>query len=419
MQIFKRPLQWLSDDLNFLATAIVVAITWLSLRNPQLWMIPWLAGLGAISLAVAVLLIGRWNWGRWICFGYVLVFGAVSAFGLAQQFSWGRLIAVSGAIWCLVDIARNWHQRDGEETDKDWPHSLVALVREHGYLDAAAIARAATQAWGTPFTAADASGEQTENYVVGENPLFLIRRENDTIAVHHQDRPYFDDVKKFSETVWEGRHRQAVLAHKAWISVDLLNRDEGLPPLSDAAIYEFLGPLLAELIDDQCVAILCPRAVRMFVYDEETEANLRRPDPIRSLDDVYQAPIVHVAHDDPRMLAAVTEARARWPEFEQAFVSRSEDETYSIKFPLREGDEVEFIWAMVTAIENGVIFGTLGNDPIISRSKMGDRIQTRVAEVYDWLRTDAEGAMHGGFTVKVLSDARDGRQRARDDGSSE
>jgi uncharacterized protein YegJ (DUF2314 family) len=105
------------------------------------------------------------------------------------------------------------------------------------------------------------------------------------------------------------------------------------------------------------------------------------------------------------MLAAVAEARARFPEFVAAFEGRDGDEeqVFSVKAPFGVEDEVEFMWLQVTGIENDVVYGVLGNEPARGKLKLGDRVRTSVAQINDWvyLRNDE---MIGGFTVKVLDD---------------
>lgn len=412
MALGRRILRWLGDDLNFFATCLLLIVAFYTVRIPQIWMTPVAGAIAGAAVLTAVLAIGRWGWGRWICFALVGAAGAVAAYLLLREFSWRRLIMTFGLLWYAKDVYR-WAPRETEEdeADDDSPFSLVALLREHGYLDDEAVARAAMKAWGVPMTAGESAGDATENFVAGDSPIFILRTASETLIIHHRDQPYFSDSEQVAESIWEVRHKKVVLEHRAWLSVDALQRDE---TADDAATYSLLGKLLAELIDEQCLAVLCPREKRLFVCDEETDTHLRSDDPIAALDGVKQAPIVHVADDDPRMLAAVAEARRRWPEFEEAFDARTEDQTCSVKFPLREGDVVEFIWATVTAIENDVIYGTLGNDPMHSRKKLGDRVQTRVSEINDWIYFDAEKEMQGGFTVKVLTEA--AREKAEGEG---
>ena len=55
------------------------------------------------------------------------------------------------------------------------------------------------------------------------------------------------------------------------------------------------------------------------------------------------------------MVAAVAECRRRWPEFVAAFEARS-GENFLVKAPVAHGDNTEFIWLSVTALENDADF---------------------------------------------------------------
>ncbi len=57
----------------------------------------------------------------------------------------------------------------------------------------------------------------------------------------------------------------------------------------------------------------------------------------------------------------------------------------------------------MTAIENNVIYGKLGNDPInLPHFKLNDRVHVSVKDLNDWIYTAGED-FHGGFTLEVLS----------------
>jgi uncharacterized protein YegJ (DUF2314 family) len=115
--------------------------------------------------------------------------------------------------------------------------------------------------------------------------------------------------------------------------------------------------------------------------------------------------VLPVSGDDPRMVAAVAECRRRWPEFVAAFEARS-GEHFTVKAPITHGDHTEFIWIEVTALENDVIYGTLGNEPVrLGPLKLGSKVRTAVADLNDWCYLDPTGEPHGLFTLKVIDAA--------------
>jgi uncharacterized protein YegJ (DUF2314 family) len=104
------------------------------------------------------------------------------------------------------------------------------------------------------------------------------------------------------------------------------------------------------------------------------------------------------------MKAAVEEARCRWTEFVEAFENRQPDQLFSVKAPFSQGDECEFMWLNVSAIENDTIYGELGNDPVnLEGMKEGDRLHVKLSDLNDWIYLK-DGELHGGFTAKVLEE---------------
>jgi uncharacterized protein YegJ (DUF2314 family) len=169
--------------------------------------------------------------------------------------------------------------------------------------------------------------------------------------------------------------------------------------------YPHIGKLVAEFADEDCLAVLAPETSKIVPYDSSLEESLRSKEPLRLFDFPAKVPVIEVPDDDPRMKKAVKEARRRWPEFVTAFEQRELDDFFSIKAPIREGENCEFMWVNATAIEGERIFGTLGNDPVLLKKvRDGDRVVVSVADLNDWMyiKKGAEDYV-GGFTVKVLS----------------
>ena len=128
--------------------------------------------------------------------------------------------------------------------------------------------------------------------------------------VHNQNQRYFEGEKEIE--VQELRLRNALTEHNAWIAVDLLDTDHKKNKAQEA--YPKIGRLVAELGGHDCLAILCPETGFVGLYDDTTEEKLRTPDPLRALQDSEHIPVIAVPEGDPRMIAAVEEARDE-PEF--------------------------------------------------------------------------------------------------------
>jgi uncharacterized protein YegJ (DUF2314 family) len=222
--------------------------------------------------------------------------------------------------------------------------------------------------------------------------------------VHNVAAPYFDDVEEVVEHCKKLRTRAAVAEHRAWTAIDLLRLDSDNVEIEREA-YRLIGRLLAELADEtDCLAIFDPASGALHPFDPETEQKLRSDDPLGALREWYHSPIVRV--EDGELDAAVEEARTRWPEFVAAFESReaNDDRPYIVKGPFGEGDNVEFMWVEVTALEGDTVYGVLKNSPhAVPGLKEGDRVRVAVSDVCDWLCVVNDQSL-GGFTVRAIDE---------------
>ena len=111
--------------------------------------------------------------------------------------------------------------------------------------------------------------------------------------------------------------------------------------------------------------------------------------------------------DDPRLAAAVEEARRRWPEFTAALARRRPEQTFAVLAPIREGDKVELVWLSDVGLEGDHVSGRLDNEPVeLKQVRRGDRLQVLQTEVVDWSFEDGE-TMHGDFTSKARKQNQD------------
>ena len=124
-----------------------------------------------------------------------------------------------------------------------------------------------------------------------------------------------------------------------------------------------------------------------------------------------QAPeesVVQIDEDDPRMAAAVTEAKKRLPEFVGAFGKAKDGYQFSIKAPFSDpanAEESEFMWVHVCRVDFDAVHGTLLNDPEFVKSyKYDDVVRVPMELIVDWVYTNGEKSV-GDFTAKVLDEA--------------
>lgn len=376
------------------------------------------ADAGMVSCGAGLFVAGAGIWLKRLWARYVAIF-SITGYGFFSAAASDidvllalRLFAILAAIlliWQFDPTAVSAEPvDDDEEDDAAEMTSLVALLPEFRYLDAAIVSRLAAEAWGVDVSVDD---DDELFAVTGESPHFLIRAEDRLFVVHNVDQPYFEDPEDFASRVLESRICRAVVEHEAWISVDVLDVEGTCE--NDPECYRMIAKLLAELIDDSCLAICCPEAGTIHPYQSNFADKLRSEDPLAALRDDVLPPVIHVDEDDPRMLAAVEAARRTWPDFVGAFENRTPDQTFSVKAPLRDSTGCEQIWLTVTALENDIIYGIVGNEPVrLKRYKLDDRARVPLSELSDWMYFD-DGELRGGYTIEVLSRVAAERARRR------
>lgn len=361
----------------------------------------------------------RQRWARWMGF----VAGAI--FTLLRLYSLSREFTLSGGIWLLFNlwclwILWEWDVRtaNGDETDDcetddgeavdEKMISLVQLLREPRYLDAQILASLASRAWDRAVTA---SVEEQDNNrpmakgdpcVIGESPNFIVMCDGLFLSILNVAAPYVPDVQAAANSTNNLRIRQPLIEHRAWLSIDVLGGEHD--PESLARAYRYIGKLQAELIDENCLAIFLPDRSRLYPMEPGMEAKLRADDPLAALEEHLQIPVIPVADDDPRMRAAVDEARRRWPQFVRAFDERAGNDSFAVKAAISDGEHTEYMWLIVTAVENDIAYGRVDNDPLnVQGVKPGDMRRVSGSEIWDWMYLDG-GKMVGGFSVAVLRD---------------
>jgi uncharacterized protein YegJ (DUF2314 family) len=128
--------------------------------------------------------------------------------------------------------------------------------------------------------------------------------------------------------------------------------------------------------------------------------------------DAQQAPAVRVADDDARMAKAIADARASVGQFRTALQNPKPEQTnFAVKYPAKDGDVVEHLWVTPVRSEGGRFVGTVGNDPErVSTVRLGQDVTIAADEISDWMYVD-DGALVGGYTLRVLRDAMNTRDR--------
>lgn len=435
-------LKWLEKDRSIY---IVLSLLFLAFCVFNFRSMPWLTSSGwprivtlvpIFAAAFAGALILRQRWAHWagiamFASSILAIFQRAAISGRMSLMSIGSLACLCYGIYQIWNLPEAMRREEEEEEEEESPEegddessellSLVFLLREPQFLDATILANIASRAWGMPVATGDGDsdderrGDESETdsggaFIVGDAPLFIVKHPQAMLLIHVFDRPYFEDAEKVLDDIIEFRCRTAVAQHQAWLSMDVVAWFGSEDRLTGA--YRLIARTLAELADDNVLAVVDPAAGSIFPYDPELEAKLQSENPLAQLRDWYYSPVVCVKDDDPAMQAATAEAQRRWPEFAEQFAERAADaQACLIKAAFGKEGHREFMWVEVTGIENGVVYGILQNDPVdVPGLKCGDKLHCPAGQVCDWIYL-RDQAMVGGFTLKIISD------RAREPGS--
>jgi uncharacterized protein YegJ (DUF2314 family) len=113
-----------------------------------------------------------------------------------------------------------------------------------------------------------------------------------------------------------------------------------------------------------------------------------------------EGPVVNVRTDDPKMNAAIAEARRTLPEFLAALADPPPGVTgFSFKYPLAGH---EHIWVDHVERRGDRLVGRLVDTPLEPGYREGQRVTVPIGQVSDWAYRDARGVMQGHRTTRVL-----------------
>jgi uncharacterized protein YegJ (DUF2314 family) len=288
---------------------------------------------------------------------------------------------------------------DADEEDDDDDNkpltSIVLLRRTPKALDEKILLDTVRDAWDEHRKL----GED-EIFVASQGFINIVRSPQAMWMVHNHPRSYFDGNPV--PQVPDLRLRKALEEHTAWLSVDLMQGFLGDLPTD--VYYPYIFRLIRELADDDTLAILRPETGQINLWNEEVARSLGSMDPLEDFATPTQAPVISVSDEDPRMKAAIDEARRTFDTFREHWATRGPQDAYLVKAPIRDGKNSEIIWIEVTGLEPDYVHGTLANAPVnVEGHRLGDLIEVPIADLYDWgIAKQGADAPLGLFTEKVV-----------------
>ena len=290
-----------------------------------------------------------------------------------------------------------------EEKTRPPPAVFVLLLREERRVSSATLTPAASKALGIDFVNAMTDPEKAKEqkaFVMDARPgkVFLIGTPNMLLTVETAPRPLWKDLHLAAQAY--PRARRAIRNHKAILTIQAKHARTAKSKEERLAAYRDLAKLTAGLLGDDVLALYAQENAVLALPGARLAEALRDEQPLAQLARRFPSKRVIVPGRDPEMAAAVKKARETFDRFERAFRAGPVAK-FAVKLKLESEETEEQIWISVTKIDEGVVHGTLENDPVTIRKKKGDAVSVKKTELLDWLYVTG-GKMIGGYTVRLL-----------------
>lgn len=269
--------------------------------------------------------------------------------------------------------------------------ALVLLLSTPRFLDRTPVLSAIERATGRRL-GADELREEAASY-------YRLSLDGFELTLCSAPQPYIPDPEKFSEQFQELRLRDAVARHTGCILIDVwkappgMKREDAIPTM---------GKILAEFFDDTALSVYSRVSHRHNVVDEELGRLFQEGKADEAMATMTFGGISQADAEDPKMVAAIAEARRRWPEFVAAWQSTEDRGTFIVKAPFTDGVHTEHMWVTPTQIEESQITGILMNQPFqLPRPREGDEVTFATEGLTDWMMVQDDEVV-GAFTEALV-----------------
>jgi hypothetical protein len=189
---------------------------------------------------------------------------------MANKWLWvGAVVVVGIAIYLLGQPSRRTELQEEAKIV-----SLVLLRRTAEPLTVEQVRQASVRAFGGQFTLNNPNADRS--VTMTKSGLFVVRTPAFVLGVINRTGPYMENPGAVAEQQEVVLLKQAIQEHRSWLAVDWI---EGQQPPS----YGPIGKLLAELADENDLAIYCLETGEMNTYTADLLPLLRGPEPLAAL----------------------------------------------------------------------------------------------------------------------------------------
>lgn len=277
--------------------------------------------------------------------------------------------------------------------------SFVVLLKEPRKLDEVTLGATVSKAVGI----ARDPDTVDKGFMIAKPPHYKVELTSGMYVINNISEPYFENSDKLVKEIDDPELQRAVIANKAWISIDWVGKEE---PADLKTAYRDMGKIAAALAQPDALAIYSPEEGQLSVYNESVGTAMKGDDPLMIFDGASDH-TVSVSDNDPRMKEAQQKARKAWPEFARAYQAKA-GTNFAVIGRIVEGDDSEYMWLSVTSIDKNNVHGTLDNAPVaLTKLKIGQDLHVNINEVDDWIYIGTDNVPVGGFTKEALIHARD------------
>ena len=165
------------------------------------------------------------------------------------------------------------------------PEAIVVLLREPAVIEPREMADAFSRAAGCEVTVAGPIPQRRPsdrlppgNWLWGEAPHFLVQTGTTLFLVNLLEARYISDPDAPPWSLAPGEVRDAVAAHTAWLSAEILH-----PESVSLENYRIVGRVLANFTGENCLVLFHPPLNRFALYTYGTEASLRSDMPVQAV----------------------------------------------------------------------------------------------------------------------------------------